>query len=302
MMGCLTAVLAHNAGLQAALIFSADFDNGTSGAVDAIGDLGAPSVGTFTTDNVVSGAATYGFITNAASGDKAFTSGNDANTRMTVLGAGISTFEASPSTSFRGVAPTNRMYANFAAADITGGLGATVQFDTGAFGTQNLGAVKGLIVRGLSSVGDEVFETLITHGSGSGTRRIYAREVGDSTYTRSGTSAGAPQGTQVFTSIDAWNGTNNTVEPANLNTLTITIQNGFVTYASESGTAGGTLSFAQNSGATDIAQLEFTSWNNNQGGNSGYWLDDVSVNTIPEPSSTALLGLGGLALILRRRR
>ena len=33
-------------------------------------------------------------------------------------------------------------------------------------------------------------------------------------------------------------------------------------------------------------------------------VDDVSlsVDTVPEPSSTALLGLGGLALILRRRK
>ena len=30
--------------------------------------------------------------------------------------------------------------------------------------------------------------------------------------------------------------------------------------------------------------------------------DDISVASVPEPSSTALLGLGGLALILRRRR
>lgn len=32
------------------------------------------------------------------------------------------------------------------------------------------------------------------------------------------------------------------------------------------------------------------------------WLDNMSLETVPEPSSTALLGLGGLALMLRRRR
>jgi hypothetical protein len=31
-------------------------------------------------------------------------------------------------------------------------------------------------------------------------------------------------------------------------------------------------------------------------------VDRIAINTVPEPSSTALLGLGGLALILRRRR
>ncbi|MGB0992820.1 MAG: PEP-CTERM sorting domain-containing protein [Akkermansiaceae bacterium] len=37
-------------------------------------------------------------------------------------------------------------------------------------------------------------------------------------------------------------------------------------------------------------------------GSGGSSFDDVTVNSIPEPSSTALLGLGGLALILRRRK
>ena len=38
--------------------------------------------------------------------------------------------------------------------------------------------------------------------------------------------------------------------------------------------------------------------------NNGSWIgvDNVSITTVPEPSSAALLGLGGLALILRRRK
>ena len=31
-------------------------------------------------------------------------------------------------------------------------------------------------------------------------------------------------------------------------------------------------------------------------------LDDIVITGVPEPSTTALLGLGGLALILRRRK
>lgn len=37
-------------------------------------------------------------------------------------------------------------------------------------------------------------------------------------------------------------------------------------------------------------------------GSGGVSIDDVSVTAVPEPSSAALLGLGGLALILRRRK
>ncbi|MEZ7957082.1 MAG: PEP-CTERM sorting domain-containing protein [Rubritalea sp.] len=31
-------------------------------------------------------------------------------------------------------------------------------------------------------------------------------------------------------------------------------------------------------------------------------IDNFSITAVPEPSSTALLGLGGLALIMRRRK
>ena len=40
---------------------------------------------------------------------------------------------------------------------------------------------------------------------------------------------------------------------------------------------------------------------NGVGGNDAY-ADNIAVSTVPEPSSAALLGLGGLALILRRRK
>ncbi|WP_240610614.1 PEP-CTERM sorting domain-containing protein [Rubritalea profundi] len=39
----------------------------------------------------------------------------------------------------------------------------------------------------------------------------------------------------------------------------------------------------------------------NSSGTSAY-IDDISLTQVPEPSSAALLGLGGLALILRRRK
>ena len=37
-------------------------------------------------------------------------------------------------------------------------------------------------------------------------------------------------------------------------------------------------------------------------GNEGFTLNSVTIETVPEPSSAALLGLGGLAFILRRRK
>ena len=41
---------------------------------------------------------------------------------------------------------------------------------------------------------------------------------------------------------------------------------------------------------------------NDNGWNSATKIDNVMVTSVPEPSSAALLGLGGLALILRRRK
>ena len=48
----------------------------------------------------------------------------------------------------------------------------------------------------------------------------------------------------------------------------------------------------------DLAVIEFRSL----GSKAGLGLDNLSITAVPEPSSTALLGLGGLALILRRRK
>ena len=38
------------------------------------------------------------------------------------------------------------------------------------------------------------------------------------------------------------------------------------------------------------------------GRNVNAWFDDVSIIGVPEPGSLALLGLGGLAMLIRRRR
>ena len=57
------------------------------------------------------------------------------------------------------------------------------------------------------------------------------------------------------------------------------------------------------SGGTDLAYLEFRGQSGGSNGtDGGMLLDNISVASVPEPSTTALLGLGGLALILRRRK
>ena len=53
----------------------------------------------------------------------------------------------------------------------------------------------------------------------------------------------------------------------------------------------------------DSPQIGVTSVQINMSGGNGKWgLDELEVWAVPEPSSTALLGLGGLALMLRRKR
>lgn len=50
----------------------------------------------------------------------------------------------------------------------------------------------------------------------------------------------------------------------------------------------------------DTLQIRFIENNNNTA--RDVYVDNYSVVSVPEPSSTALLGLGGLALLLRRRK
>ncbi|MCP5536902.1 MAG: PEP-CTERM sorting domain-containing protein [Akkermansiaceae bacterium] len=63
------------------------------------------------------------------------------------------------------------------------------------------------------------------------------------------------------------------------------------------------LTYTSANGANDLA-LRFTNVSANPSGanpNTAL-IDGVSITAVPEPSSAALLGLGGLALILRRRK
>ena len=56
-------------------------------------------------------------------------------------------------------------------------------------------------------------------------------------------------------------------------------------------------------GYDNVGVMFYGSFGGVTGQDSGYFdLDDVNLSVIPEPTTTALLGLGGLALILRRRK
>lgn len=55
---------------------------------------------------------------------------------------------------------------------------------------------------------------------------------------------------------------------------------------------------AETGGAADV-KIRFIG---GAGTTNGILIDDVTIASVPEPSSTALIGLGGLALILRRRK
>ena len=61
-----------------------------------------------------------------------------------------------------------------------------------------------------------------------------------------------------------------------------------------------TLSFVSN--GTDNIHIRFTNTSGNASNNDFVVINGFEVEAVPEPSSAALLGLGGLALILRRRK
>ena len=74
-------------------------------------------------------------------------------------------------------------------------------------------------------------------------------------------------------------------------------------YTVENLTSGGSVVLASNVAiATAVADLDWSTYDGlfMRGRNVSF--DGISVASVPEPSSTALLGLGGLALILRRRK
>ena len=83
-----------------------------------------------------------------------------------------------------------------------------------------------------------------------------------------------------------------------LKTIALTNVDGTNYTLSIDGTTFTTLALAN--GRTGIDEVRV--FNDTSGGGNDVTFNNFSVSVVPEPSTTALLGLGGLALILRRRK
>ncbi len=83
-------------------------------------------------------------------------------------------------------------------------------------------------------------------------------------------------------------------------TLSLTIK-GYGTSFNYDLTVGGQtvtgLSFYQFNKPTDLAEIDFV----NQFQSSGFEVDNVSVTVVPEPATTGILAIGGIAILLARR-
>jgi len=91
------------------------------------------------------------------------------------------------------------------------------------------------------------------------------------------------------------------IELYNADTGTVYSSSSFFLNGGSVGTQDHTLTYeAQAADVGDRLGIRVHETNNN--GNRYVAIDTVSFTSVPEPSSSALLGLGGLALILRRRK
>jgi hypothetical protein len=108
--------------------------------------------------------------------------------------------------------------------------------------------------------------------------------------------------------VQAYNGTwttvlSNAVTFGDTTTFSMTINDygaGFSYDLNVGGNIASGLTDVQDGVLNDFDQLAFATASLASG--STFEFDNVSVEAVPEPSTTALIGLGGLALILRRRK
>ncbi|MBX2851056.1 MAG: PEP-CTERM sorting domain-containing protein [Phycisphaeraceae bacterium] len=199
------------------------------------------------------------------------------------------------------VAGTMDVDIDFTDLDLTGGKTATVSWDSYARRTN--GTAKELTITGYDSSGNEVFAMVLgdanSFGNGGGDRQRpgFATSSGKSTLPGPGTPGsfwfGANAGATANTTID-------TSKDASFD-LTIGESGWDLATTSQGGTAYSTTGLATFDGAShaDLAYIEITSFGNG----FGMVFDNIQVEgtLVPEPSSLALLGLGSLSMLRRRR-
>lgn len=176
---------------------------------------------------------------------------------------------------------------------------ATFSFDVAARRTS--GTSKTHYVTGYDSTGSEVFQLLLGDGAGFGPGTWSRQRPGYVTAAGGAASllAGSGLGEWYWYGADGSEADFDVTKDAN---FVLTVGNGGwdVTTTNAGGTthtAAG-LSLFNGGTASDLAGITITS----NGTNAGNWWDNFSVQgtPVPEPSSLALIGLGGLAMIKRR--
>ncbi|MFK7789134.1 MAG: PEP-CTERM sorting domain-containing protein [Phycisphaeraceae bacterium] len=187
----------------------------------------------------------------------------------------------------------------FADLDLTGGKTATVSWDSYARRTN--GIAKELTITGYDSSDNKVFAMVLGDANSFGNTGADRQRPGFATLAGGKTVLPGPGTPNSF-----WfgsSGSNTTVDPLRDASFDLTIGESSwdLTTASQGAVVYSTTGLATFDGAShaDLAYIEITSF----GTGFGMVFDNIQVEgtLVPEPSSLALLGLGGLAMLRRRR-
>ncbi|MBK1831722.1 PEP-CTERM sorting domain-containing protein [Verrucomicrobiaceae bacterium R5-34] len=252
--------------LSAAIVFSNNYEDNNV----------APEVGSVTVGN--------GSITTVET---------DSGNQGTAMGTYVGLYDQNATS------PVNFTLNLTTTAAITGGNSVSLDFDIAARRTS--GSTKTFFVDALDSNGDIVMQLVLGDAGAYGNGGSDRQRPGYGTLSGGNSLLPGPGTPGSF-----WWGADSTTASFNPNltshfSLSIDSDGFDLTTTSQGGTVYSTTglpTYDSTSSFTDIVAFEFTS----AGNNAGIYLDNLVVETVPEPSSAALLGLGGLALILRRRK